>query len=70
MKHIIAQNDFGEKATFDKWNGNFYNESDLDDIIHVTEDTVIMRPDSTLDGEGVPIAYVVTNAFPNDDMLD
>jgi hypothetical protein len=50
MKHIIAQNDFGEKATFDKWNGNFYNESDLDDIIHVTEDTVIMRPDSTLDG--------------------
>ena len=70
MRKILAKNDYGEKATFDKWNGKFYNESDLDDIIHVTEDTVIMRPDSTLDGEGVPIAYVVTNAFPNDDMRD
>jgi len=27
-----------------------------------------MRPDATLDGKGVPIAYVVTNAFPNDNV--
>ena len=70
MRKILAKTDYGEKATFDKWTGKFYNESDLDDIIHVTEDTAIMRPDSTLDGEGVPIAYIVTNAFPNDDMRD
>ena len=70
MRKILAKTDYGEKTTFDKWNGKFYNESDLDDIIHVTEDTAIMRPDSTLDGEGVPIAYIVTNAFPNDDMRD
>ena len=70
MTYITAKTDYGEKETFDKWNGKFYDESDLDEIIHVTEDTVIMRPNSTLDGEGVPIAYVVTNAFPNDDMRD
>jgi len=68
MKYITAKTDYGEKETFDKWNGKFYNESDLDEIIHITEDTLIMRPDATLDGPGVPIAYVVTNAFPNDDM--
>jgi ribosomal protein S20 len=68
MKHIIAQNDFGEKATFDKWNGQFYTENDLNEIVHVTEDTAIFRPDSTLAGQGIPIAYVITNVFPNDEI--
>ena len=66
MKHIIAKTDYGEKETFERWNGKFYQESDLDQIVYATEDTVVMRPDATLDGPGVPIAYVVTNAFPND----
>ena len=66
MKYITAKTDYGEKETFEKWNGKFYQESDLDQIIHVTEDTAVLRPDSTLDGSGVPIAYVITNAFPND----
>ena len=66
MKYITAKTDYGEKETFEKWNGKFYQESDLDQIIHVTEDTAVMKPDSTLDGSGVPIAYIITNAFPND----
>jgi len=70
MKYITAKTDYGEKETFDKWNGKFYDESDLDEIVYVTEDTAIFRPDATLDGKGIPIAYVVTNAFPNDDMRD
>ena len=52
MRKIIAQNDYGEKETFEKWNGKFYQESDLAQIIHVTEDTAVMKPDSTLDGSG------------------
>jgi hypothetical protein len=68
MKYISATIDHGEKNTFSKWNGKFYTEDDLDDIISVTENTAIMRPDSTLYGEGIPIAYVVTNAFANDNM--
>ena len=68
MKYITAKTDLGEKETFERWNGKFYQESDLDQIIHVAEDTVVMRPDATLDGEGVPIAYVITNAFPNDNV--
>ena len=68
MKYITAKTDYGEKETFERWKGKFYQESDLDQIVHVTEDTVVMRPDATLDGKGVPIAYVVTNAFPNDNV--
>ena len=68
MKYITVKTDYGEKETFEKWNGKFYQESDLDQIVYVTEDTVVMRPDATLDGDGVPIAYVVTNAFPNDNV--
>ena len=70
MKKIIAKNDYGEKETFEKWNGKFYNETDLKQIINIQSDTAIFRPDATLAGEGVPIAYVVTNAFPNDHMRD
>ena len=70
MIKITAKNDYGEKETFEKWNGKFYDESNLDQIINVTNDTAIYRPDSTLDGEGVPIAYVVTNAFPDNHMRD
>jgi len=71
MKHIIAQNDFGEKETFERWNGQFYTEDDLSQKIdNITEDTAVYRPDATLDGEGVPIAYVITNVFPNDEIRD
>jgi len=70
MKYITVKTDYGEKETFEKWNGKFYQESDLDEIVYVTEDIAIFRPDATLDGKGIPIAYVVTNAFPNDDMRD
>ena len=68
MRRITAQNDFGEKETFERWNGQFYTEDDLSEIVTVTEDTAVYRPDATLDDEGVPIAYVITNVFPNDDI--
>jgi len=66
MKKIFAQNDFGEKETFSKWNGQFYTEDDLSEIVTVTEDIAVYRPDATLDGDGIPIAYVITNVFPDD----
>ena len=65
---ITAKTDYGAKETFDKWNGKFLNEGDLDEIIHVTEDTVILRPDDNLGGSGIPIAFVVTDAFPDNSM--
>ena len=34
MIKITAKNDYGEKETFEKWNGKFYDESDLDQIIN------------------------------------
>ena len=68
MKHITVKTDYGEKETFEKWNGKFYQESDLDEVFHITENTAIVRPDATIDGTGVPIAYVITDAFPNDNV--
>ena len=70
MKYITAKTDYGEKETFEKWNGKFYDEKDLDQIITITEDTAIYRPDSTLGEEGIPIAYVATNCFADDSMRD
>lgn len=70
MRKIFAKADYGEKETFEKWNGKFYDESDIDEIIHITEDTVIYRPDSTLGEEGIPIAYIATNCFADDSMRD
>ena len=69
MRKIVAQNDFGEKETFERWNGKFYTEDDLSQKIdNITENTAVYRPDATLDEEGIPIAYVITNVFPNDDI--
>jgi len=69
MKSIIVQNDFGEKETFEKWNGKFYSEDDLSQIVtNITEDMAVYRPDSTLDDEGIPIAYVIINIFPTDEI--
>ena len=68
MKYITAKTDLGEKATFQKYNGKFLEESDAQDLISVTEDTAIMKPVASLDGSDVPLAYVICNAFPNDNV--
>jgi hypothetical protein len=70
MKYITAKTDYGEKETFEKWKGKFYQESDLDQIVHITEDTAIYRPNATLDGKGIPIAYVITDAVLDDNITD
>ena len=68
MHKIVAEIDYGEKETFQKWNGKFYSESDLNQIAHITENTAIYRPNATLSDEGIPIAYVIINAFPDDEI--
>ena len=68
MKRIVAENDFGEKETFSKWNGKFLDESSYDTVEVVTEDTAIMKPTISLDGSDVPLAYIMTNVFPDDEV--
>ena len=68
MKYITAKIDLGEKETFQKYNGKFLEESDAQDLITCTEDTAIMKPVVSLDGSDVPLAYVICNAFPNDNV--
>ena len=69
-KYITAKTDYGEKETLRQWKGKFLEDADLDEIIHIKKDTVILRPDALLEGAGVPIAYVITNAFPDDSMRE
>jgi len=58
----------GEKETFAKWNGKFLDESSYDTVEVVKNDTAIMKPTISLDGSDVPLAYVMTNVFPDDEV--
>jgi len=68
MKYINLKTDLGKKETFDKWNGKFPDDTSYDQVIRVTEDTAIMKPVVSLDGSDVPLAYVITNAYPDDEV--
>ena len=70
MRYITLTKDLGEKETFAKWNGKFLDESSYDTVEVVTKDTAIMKPTISLDGSDVPLAYVMTNAFPDDEVRE
>ena len=66
MQYINLKTDLGKKETYDKWNGKFPKKSSYDTVYRITQDTAIMKPVVSLDGSDVPLAYIVTNAYPND----
>ena len=68
MKKIVVSDDFGEKETFSKWNGKFLDDSAYTEVIHVKENTAVMKPVVSLDGSDVPLAYIMTNVFPDDEV--
>ena len=70
MRYITLTKDLGEKDTFAKWNGKFLDESSYDTVEVVTKDTAIMKPTISLDGSDVPLAYVMTNVFPDDEVRE
>ena len=69
MKKITAKIDLGTRQTFEKWNGKFLDESAYTEVITVTEDTAILKPVATLDGD-IPLAYIITDAYPNNRVRD
>jgi hypothetical protein len=66
MKYIKTKTDYGYDETYEKWNGKFLDENSYDEVITITEDTAIMKPINSVDGSDVPLAYVITNAYPDD----
>lgn len=62
IHYIRVKNDYGYKETLYKYKGKFINENELDEIISVSKDTMITTP------TGIPIAWVITNVFPDDEM--
>ena len=65
MKKTTVKIDHGQKETFAKWNGKFLDETAYTEVIKVTdEDMGVMKPVTSLDGSDVPLAYVITNAYP------
>jgi len=69
MKKIVAHKDLGKKETYEKWNGKFLDESAYDKVLHVTENTGVMKPVNSLDGSDVPLAYVITDVYPKDNKI-
>ena len=65
MKRITLSTDLGEKETFKKWNGKFLDETSYNEVVTVTEDTAILKPTVSLDGSDVPLAYIITNVYPD-----
>ena len=69
MQYINLKTDLGKKETLDKWKGQFPDETSYNQVIRVTnEDTAIMKPVLSLDGSDVPLAYIITNAYPDDEV--
>ena len=69
MQYINLKTDLGKKETLDKWKGQFPDETSYNQVIRVTnEDTAIMKPVLSLDGSDVPLAYIMTNAYPDDEV--
>ena len=70
MKKMTVKKDLGQKETYDLWNGKFLDETAYDEVIKVTdEDVGVMKPIQSLDGSDVPLAYVITNAFPKESKI-
>ena len=70
MKKMTVKKDLGQKETYDLWNGKFLDETAYDEVIKVTdEDVGVMKPIKSLDGSDVPLAYVITNAFPKESKI-
>ena len=38
MKKVTVKRDYGQKETYDKWNGKFLDDSAYDELIVATED--------------------------------
>ena len=70
MQSIKLEHDFGVKQTFDKWNGKYLTKDSYVEVVSPTEDTAIYKPGATLLDAGMPLAYVVCNAYPNTQVLD
>src|SRR6056300_1613019 len=69
MKKIVAHKDLGKKETYELWNGKFLDENAYDKVLHVTENTGVMKPIKSLDGSDVPLAYVITDVYPQDNKI-
>ena len=67
MKNIILKTDLGFKYTFDKWNGKFLGENDYEKVVRVENDTAIFKPNMRVDGSYEPLAYIITNAYDDND---
>ena len=70
MQTIKLEHDFGAKQTLDAWSGKFLTEDAYNKVVSPVEDVAIYKPGATLMEEGVPLAYVVCNAYPDNTILD
>ena len=69
MEKIQLETDLGKKEVEQKWKGKFLDDSSYEQVLKVTEDTGVMKPGYPLDGTDVPLAYIMTNVFEDNDLV-
>ena len=69
METIKIKKDYGWNSTYKKWNGNFLTDESYNEVISPTKDTIIYKPGASL-FENTPLAYVVCDAYPDDQVFE
>ena len=70
MEKIKLEKDYGFEQTNKKYNGKFPTEDSWETVYKVTEDVAVYKPGGTLSGDGEPLAYVVCDAYPDNQVRE
>jgi hypothetical protein len=70
MEKIKLEKDYGFDETYKKYNGKFPTEDSWNTVHKVTEDVAVYKPGGTLSGDGEPLAYVVCDAYPDNQVRE
>ena len=70
MLKVKLEKDYGFDETNKKYKGYFPTEDSWETLYKVTEDVGVFKPGGTLSGDGEPLAYVVCDAYPDNQVRE
>lgn len=69
MEKIRLTNDLGKKELEEKWKGKFLDDTTYEKVLKIKGDTAILKPTMALDGTDNPLAYFITGAYKDNNLL-
>lgn len=70
MKTFIADKEYSEKKTFDKWNGIFPTTKSYRKVLGYAKDFQIVRPTKNKSGENEPFLICIKNGYKGNDFKE